>query len=76
MMKCVVCKNGETKQGETNVTLTRKNTTAVFKKVPAKVCENCGEAYVDDEVTSELLSLAEEIAEKGVEVDVRTYKAA
>lgn len=75
-MKCVVCKNGETQSGETNVTLTRGPTTAVFKKVPAEVCQNCGEAYVDDGVTGELLSLAEDIADKGVEVDVRTYRAA
>lgn len=75
-MNCVVCKQGETKPGETTVTLTRGETTAVFKEVPADVCENCGEAYVDEEVTEKLLSEAEDIADRGVEVDVRTYKAA
>ncbi len=75
-MKCVVCKQGETKEGVTTVTLTRGNTTAVFKEVPAAVCENCGEAYVDEEVTKELLKEAEEIAGENVQVDVRTYRAA
>lgn len=75
-MKCVVCKHGITSSGETTVTLTRDDTTAVFKGVPADVCQNCGEAYVDETTTERLLSLAKKISESGVEVDVRTYKAA
>jgi YgiT-type zinc finger domain-containing protein len=54
-MKCVVCKNGETKIGRTTVTLERDGATLVFKGVPARVCANCGEAYVDGEITASLL---------------------
>ena len=48
-MKCVVCKKGETKAGTTTMTLERDGATLVFKSVPARVCANCGEAYVDGE---------------------------
>jgi len=75
-MKCVVCKHGETSEGETTVTLTKDNTTVVFKEVPAEVCENCGEAYVDEEVTGKLLAEAEQITASGSKIDVRVYKAA
>ena len=75
-MKCVICKNGQTKPGRATVTLERKETTLVVKNVPAKVCANCGEEYVDDKAASRLLKTAEEVAQRGVQVDVRSYEAA
>lgn len=75
-MKCVVCKTGETKPGKVVVTLVRDSATLVFKDVPAQVCQNCGEEYVDQKVTSSLLASAEQAARSGVQVDVREYLAA
>ncbi len=75
-MKCVICKNGETQPGKTTVTLEREGMTLVFKSVPADVCGNCGEAYVDEKISSQLLKTAEEAARSGVQVDVREYVAA
>ena len=39
IMKCVICKQGETYQGTATITLERAATTLVFKQVPALVCE-------------------------------------
>lgn len=75
-MKCVICKNGETHPGKTTVTLEREVMTLVFKSVPADVCTNCGEAYVGEKTSSQLLKVAEEAARSGVQVDVREYVAA
>lgn len=75
-MKCVVCKHGETAPGASMVTLARDTMTLVIKGVPALVCENCGEEYVEDEVTDQLLKIAEEALSAGVQVDVRSYVAA
>lgn len=74
-MKCVICKQGETVEGAATVTLARDGTMLVVKGVPARVCENCGEEYVDEEITARLLEAAEEGARNGVEVDVRQYVA-
>ncbi|MDQ3582041.1 MAG: YgiT-type zinc finger protein [Pseudomonadota bacterium] len=41
------------------VTLERAATTLIFKRVPALVCETCGEEYVDEDVTRMLLVHAE-----------------
>jgi YgiT-type zinc finger domain-containing protein len=71
-----MCKDGDTKLGTTTVTLERDATTVVFKHVPAQVCENCGEAYIDAEVTQQLLRVIEEAVHGGVQVDVRQYVAA
>ena len=75
-MKCVVCKQGETKDGTATVTLEVGPTTLVVKQVPAKVCQNCGEEYVDDKITNQLMRQAKEAANVGVQVDVREYVAA
>lgn len=75
-MKCVICKYGETKEGKVSVTLERDGMILVFKEVPAHVCSNCGEEYVNEEVTSRLLKIAEESLSSGIMVDIRQYKAA
>ena len=59
-MKCVICKQGETRPGITTVTLTRGEMTLVIKKVPADICENCGEYYLNDEISRKVLAMAEE----------------
>ena len=76
LMKCVICKKGEVRPGTATVTLVRNHTTLVVKSVPARVCENCGEEYVDEEITAKLLHQAEEAVRTGVQVDIREYIAA
>ena len=75
-MKCVICKNGETKEGFTTVTLEKNGSTIVFKEVPAQICDNCGEKYIDSSITKELLKRARTIVKNGVEVDIRKYETA
>src|SRR5260370_23936516 len=74
-MKCVICKHGETRPGKTTVTLERGGATLVVKGVPARICDNCGEAYVDEEITRQLLDTAEQALRAGVQVDVREFAA-
>jgi YgiT-type zinc finger domain-containing protein len=75
-MKCVICKQGNTQSDFVTITLERNNTTLVFKSVPAQVCENCGEQYVDEQTSAKLLHEAEEAERAGVQVEVRAYVAA
>jgi len=48
----------------------------VIKEVPARVCQTCGEEYVDEEIVAKLLKIAEEATQAGVQIDVRRYIAA
>lgn len=75
-MKCVICKKAFTKPGTTTITLERDCLTMVVKCVPAQVCPNCGEAYIDEKVTVGLLRDAEEKASTGAQVEIRQYVAA
>ncbi len=75
-MKCVICKYSEMQPGYTTLTLERGNLTLVVKHVPARVCQNCGEEYVDEQTAIQVLTTAERVAQDGAQVDVREYVAA
>lgn len=75
-MKCVICKKGETIAGRTTVTLERGGLTLVVKSVPARICQNCGEEYVDEPTTRALLTKAEVASREGIQVDIRNYATA
>ena len=51
-MRCVICKHGETQPGLVTVTLERDESIVIIKRVPAEVCDNCGEYYLSDIVFS------------------------
>ncbi len=70
----MICKHGETKDGFTTITLEKDGATLVFKNVPALICDNCGEKYLADNITKDLLLKAKEIVKSGVEVDIRDYQ--
>ncbi len=72
-MKCVICKKASTKPGTTTVTFERGCLTMVVKCVPAQVCPNCKEAYVNEEVAAMLLKDAEERAGTGAQVEIGQY---
>lgn len=75
-MKCPICRTGETQPGKATVTLEREGLTLVVRGVPARVCANCGEEYVDEIDTARLMATAEDALRAGVKVDVREYIAA
>ncbi len=58
-MRCVIRKQAEVQQGSTTVTLERGGLTLVSKHVPARVCPDCGEQYVDETTASHLPETAE-----------------
>lgn len=71
MMKCAICKSGETRDGMTTITFEqegftfeREGFTLVVKEVPAEICMNCGEDYVDETITHEMMGVAEQSGEK------------
>ena len=73
-MRCMICKNGKTEDGFTTITLEKSGATLVFKNVPALVCDNCGEKYIQGEITKNLLKKANDIVKSGAEIDIRDYE--
>jgi len=75
-MKCAICKTGEMKEGQTSVTLTRGNSTLIVKSVPAHICDNCGEYWLESEVTSIVYQIADDAVKKGAELEICRFIAA
>jgi YgiT-type zinc finger domain-containing protein len=74
-MNCLFCKHGETSRGHVTVTLQRGETTVILKNVPAEVCQNCGEYYLSDSVTEQVLKRAEAAVKNGAEVEIVRFAA-
>jgi len=71
--QCPMCPAGTLREGTTTLTMERGEATIVFKEVPADVCDSCGEAFVDGDVSEEVYQQAKAAVEAGVQVDVRRY---
>jgi YgiT-type zinc finger domain-containing protein len=74
-MKCVICREGQTALGQTIVTLQRGESTIIFKNVPAEGCTNCGEYYLSESVTNQLLTRAEVAVQSGTELEILRFAA-
>jgi len=72
-MKCVICKNGETKNGLTSLSLERADVTIVVKNIPAEICENCGESYISEVTSAKVLQEAEQSIKKNSQVEVLNF---
>ncbi len=58
-MECAICRHGTLEDGRVTVVLERGEATLIFKGVPARVCDNCGEELVSAKVNETLLRRAE-----------------
>jgi len=74
-MKCVICKSGETGEGFATVTLQRGQSTIIVKDVPAQICENCGEYYLSEEITSKVMELGENAIKQNAEIEILRFAA-
>jgi YgiT-type zinc finger domain-containing protein len=74
-MKCVLCKHGTTSTGTVNVTLERDNCIIVLKDVPTDICENCGEYYLTQSTTAEVLDRAEKSIDRNAEAEILRFAA-
>ena len=74
-MKCSICRTGNTEPGHVTVTLERGDTVVVIKQVPAGVCRNCGEYYLEEAVAQRVYTQADEAVARHAEVEVLQYAA-
>ena len=76
-MNCLICRRFTLVEGPTTVTFERGEVKIVINQVPAKVCPGCGEAYLEEDITLELLQLGEKLyatGEKEYEVEYPEFK--
>ena len=74
-MICAICKTGQYKEGLTTVVLTKNDSAVIIKQVPALVCDQCGEYILSNDITKQILSIAEEAYANGTELEIRRFVA-
>jgi YgiT-type zinc finger domain-containing protein len=72
-MICLICRNAQLIKGSTTVNFERGELRLKIVHVPALVCAACGEAYLDEDVTTRLLAKAEEMSDAGMIEGVRDF---
>lgn len=75
MMRCVLCKHGDTRPGTSTVTLERGNSIVILRSVPSEICENCGEFYLSSDIAKQTLKIAEKAVANGAEVEILQFAA-
>ena len=65
-MICLICRQAEIAEGLTSVQIERGEMKLVVNNVPALVCPNCGEAYMDEGIALRLLHSANKLSAAGV----------
>ena len=73
VMQCPICRQAEIVNGLTSVALEREEFRLAVNNVPAQICPNCAEAYVEEDVAIRLLSEAENVSALGTMDDVIEY---
>jgi len=75
MISCVICKEGIYQEGQTTVTLERDSTVVVIKDVPGRICDNCGEYLLSEEVTESLMKILDDAIAHGASIEMINYAA-
>ncbi len=57
-MICLVCKHRKMEQGTTILPIERDNEILLITNIPAQVCANCGEVYLEEETAKGVQNLA------------------
>ncbi|WP_371928801.1 type II toxin-antitoxin system MqsA family antitoxin [Methylomonas aurea] len=72
-MRCPICKFGFMIDSLSNVTLDSGKAVLIFKNVPAKVCNNCGEEYFEGNITASILTQASSPLSQSSQFQVRRF---
>lgn len=64
-MICLICRQAQLTSGFTSIHFERDEFRAVIHRVPAQVCPACGEAFLSEPVTAEVLGRVERVFLQG-----------
>lgn len=73
-MQCVICRGG-VKSGKINFPIDLGTIFVLVKNVPANICEQCGEYFLNDDVAEGIEKIAEHARSSNVEFEILNYAA-
>ncbi len=72
-MICLICRKAEIQDGLVSINFERDEFKAMINLIPAKVCPACGEAFLDEQVTTQVLNQAEGLSQEGMTDIIQDY---
>lgn len=75
-INCIICKGGLLRKGQTTFAVDENGVLVVIRKVPAFICDQCGEEYLDEFVTERLETDVSDVLRTGEKVIIQDFKAA
>ncbi len=75
MNKCPIC-GGIRNEGTTTVTVDTGKQLFVIRQVPAQVCQQCGESWIDDFIAEKIEKIIEELKKHPSNVEIVFFKDA
>jgi YgiT-type zinc finger domain-containing protein len=73
-MICVMCK-GELTPGKINFPVDLASNFILIKDVPALVCEQCGEYFIDDTIAGRIEEIVQKARSSDVEIEILRFAA-
>ncbi len=70
--KCQIC-GGNFEPGFTTISKDNDTNLIVFRKVPALICSNCGEEYIDDKVLTKIEKKLSKRKDKSEQIEILEY---
>jgi len=72
-MICLICGQAQPVPGFTTVKLDHEEINLTVRGIPASVCPNCGDAYLDETVATRLLQIVKRSIESGESIEFLEY---
>lgn len=66
---CPIC-GGTTTKSKTTFSVDKGETLIVVRDVPANVCQQCGEEWIDDSTSAKLERIVDEARDKNTQVEI------
>jgi len=73
-MNCVMCK-GNLASGQINYPVNKDSQFLLIKEVPALICDQCGEYYLDDQIFLKIEQIVASANKLNVEIEVLRFAA-
>jgi YgiT-type zinc finger domain-containing protein len=73
-MICLICRQADLVDGPTSAEFKRGEARFTVTSIPARVCPNCGDALVDENVALQLLKAVEDLVQSGHLEGIREYR--
>jgi len=75
-MKCMYCKNGNLKEECITRSYEKNGVVTVITGVPVKICDACGQEFIDHETVRQLENIRKKGRMPGISMAVFNYPAA